>query len=256
MQTILSNGSTSNRLNIVILSEGYTSAQLPQFLAHATNAINALLSHAPYQEYRNYVNAFAIKVASTDSGSSHPLQGVYRNTYFNSAFVNAEDNFIEIPNDSTGQGKVDSLPPDLYAAMPPSHSPGKRSHGRRLRRFDKTAIASIAQWQPSNPLLLRDVNSRDRPRVGQPWRRVRQSLSWLPRHRGAEHHSADQSFIDQVGGRGLRPRRPCPRRGLMAMVSLGCSRAPITTRQAGYRPQLTCTMGSQGLTSAPSAAKR
>src|SRR5947199_6179502 len=42
MQTLLTNGPVSNRLNIVFLSEGYTTNQLPQFLVHATNALNAL----------------------------------------------------------------------------------------------------------------------------------------------------------------------------------------------------------------------
>ena len=64
MQTILTNGPVSNRLNIVLLSEGYTTNQLPQFLVDATNAVNALLSHLPYSEYRGYCNAFAISVAS------------------------------------------------------------------------------------------------------------------------------------------------------------------------------------------------
>lgn len=44
MQTILANGPVSNRLNIVVLSEGYTSGQLAQFAVYATNAVNALLS--------------------------------------------------------------------------------------------------------------------------------------------------------------------------------------------------------------------
>src|ERR1017187_8506971 len=84
LQTILTNGPVSNRLNIVILSEGYASAQLPQFLADATNAVSALLAHQPYQEYSNYFNAFAIKIASPQSVSSHPSYDSYVNTYFNS----------------------------------------------------------------------------------------------------------------------------------------------------------------------------
>ena len=72
MQTILTNGPVSNRLNVVLLSEGYTSAQLTQFLVDATNAVNELLAHQPYQEYSNYFNAFAIQIASIQSGSDHP----------------------------------------------------------------------------------------------------------------------------------------------------------------------------------------
>ena len=82
IQTILTNGPVSNRLNIVVLSEGYTTNQLAQFPVDATNAVNALLSHQPYQEYRNYFNAFAIKVASSQSGSDHPAYGIIRQHLF------------------------------------------------------------------------------------------------------------------------------------------------------------------------------
>src|SRR5688572_8783370 len=54
MQTILTNGVVSNRVNIVVFSEGYTSDQLTRFLVDATNSVNGLLAHQPYFEYRPY----------------------------------------------------------------------------------------------------------------------------------------------------------------------------------------------------------
>jgi hypothetical protein len=153
MQTILSNGSISNRLNIVVLSEGYTSAQLPLFLVDATNAVNALLSHPPYQEYRNYVNAFAISVASNESGSDHPAYpNRNRDTYFNSAFDASTDYYITIPADATGQGKVDSL---LQTFMPRCQLPilmvNDPTQGGS-DGFDKTAIVSVGGLATEQPL--------------------------------------------------------------------------------------------------------
>lgn len=152
MQTILTNGPTSNRLNMVVLSEGYTSNQLGQFAMGATNAVNVLLSYQPYQEYRNYFNAFAIKVASNQSGSSH--YGVPNNTYFNSSYDTNSDRLITIPPNfadadySHGQGKVDAL---LQTNMPNCHlsillvndNTDGGSDG-----FNKTAIASIGYQSP------------------------------------------------------------------------------------------------------------
>jgi len=157
MQTILTNGPISNRLNVVVLSEGYTSAQLAQFLVDATNAVNALLAHQPYQEYSNYFNAFAIKIASSQPGSDHPswgTTGFYVNTYFNSTYDLASDRLITIPpnfadaNYSHGQGKVDAL---LQTNMPDCHLPillvndftDGGSDG-----FNRTAIASIGYASP------------------------------------------------------------------------------------------------------------
>src|SRR5258708_2930006 len=81
IQPVLTNGPASNRLNIVLLSEGYTSDELSGFLLDATNAITGLLAHPPYTEYSNYFNAFGITVASTQSGSDHPTSGIFRDTY-------------------------------------------------------------------------------------------------------------------------------------------------------------------------------
>src|SRR5436190_20041634 len=143
MQVILTNGPSSNRLNIVVLSEGYTSTQLTQFLVDSTNAINTLLSHQPYQEYRNYINAFAIKVASNQSGSDHPSYPLFKDTYFNSTYDAAADLLITIPTNGTGQGRVDAL---LQTFMPKCHlsillvndTVSGGSDG-----FDKTAIVSL-----------------------------------------------------------------------------------------------------------------
>jgi hypothetical protein len=149
MQTILTNGPASNRLNIVLFSEGYTSAQLPQFVADATNAVNALLNHPPYQEYRSYCNAFALKVASNQSGSDHPVSPTYRDTYFNSSYDQYYDLLVTIPpndfdtNYSHGQGKIDLL---LQTNMPLCHLPillvNDTVYGGS-DGFDKTAIASV-----------------------------------------------------------------------------------------------------------------
>lgn len=116
MSTILSNGPSSKRINIVFLSEGYTTNELAQFQRDATNTANALLSVPPFDGYRSYFNAYAIAVASVESGSDHPSRSVARNTYFNSSYDSyGTTRLITIPpNDkdgsyANGQGKVTSL---------------------------------------------------------------------------------------------------------------------------------------------------
>ncbi len=82
-------GPTSERINLVILSEGYTDAELGQFRTDATNTLNALFSNSPLSGYQEHFNAFAISVASAESGSDHPSRGVYRDTYFSSSYDTA-----------------------------------------------------------------------------------------------------------------------------------------------------------------------
>ncbi len=120
LSTVISNGPAARRINVVVLSEGYTTNQLATFLSDATNAVNNLLAQAPYQEYKSYFNAFAISVASAQSGSDHPNWPLWVDTYFNSTFFSyypapASQYLLTIPpnyfdtNYSHGQGKVDAL---------------------------------------------------------------------------------------------------------------------------------------------------
>jgi hypothetical protein len=95
---VLQNGSNDKRINIAVLGDGFTSAQLPGFVTSAQNTINYLFTKSPYIEYKNYFNAYAIKVISTESGVKHPgtatdvAEPVFPvsnpNNYFNSSFDN------------------------------------------------------------------------------------------------------------------------------------------------------------------------
>ncbi|MBI5385178.1 MAG: hypothetical protein HZA90_10880 [Verrucomicrobia bacterium] len=117
LETLLTNGPTANRVNLVFLSEGYRTNELPQFLADAASALNNFLSADPYAEYASYFNAFAIAVASAQSGSDRPSIGKNVDTYFSSAHDAVMEYLITIPAGSTGQGRVTNL---LQTFMPHS----------------------------------------------------------------------------------------------------------------------------------------
>jgi hypothetical protein len=108
IQQILYNGSTDKRINIVFLSEGYTTAQLPRYITDARIKLDTLLNTSPYSAYRTYFNAFVISVASNDSGSDHPASNSNRNTYFNSTYDSTGLQHL-ITIDAEGYKKKDSL---------------------------------------------------------------------------------------------------------------------------------------------------
>jgi len=72
VDTLLWNGPISKRINYVFLSDGYTQAEFPQFIADANNMMNSLFNTTPFQEYQDYFNVFIIKVPSQQSGADHP----------------------------------------------------------------------------------------------------------------------------------------------------------------------------------------
>ena len=157
--TIVTNGPTTNRVNLVFLSEGYTSSQMANFLNDATNAANAFLTAEPYAEYATYFNVFAIFTNSAHAGSTHLNNTTYSSgyTYFNSTYNLGSDNLITIPPNTSdpiashGQGKIDSLLQtylpftnnDLAILLVNDGTAGGAADGG-ASDYGKTAISSIS----------------------------------------------------------------------------------------------------------------
>jgi hypothetical protein len=129
-------GRRDNRINIVILSEGYTSGELnTKFPTDAQAKMNGFLTAEPYKEYAPYINVFTIAVASAQSGSDHPSRNEFRDTYFNSSY------------DSFGQERLTTIPPN-----------------DRDSNFDNglgKVYALLAQFVPDYDQVLMVVNDKD-----------------------------------------------------------------------------------------------
>jgi len=66
------NGSVNKFINLVILSDGYTSAELPKFKTDATAFMNYFFTQSPFSNYKNYFNVYTVNVPSNQSGVIHP----------------------------------------------------------------------------------------------------------------------------------------------------------------------------------------
>ncbi len=120
IDTLLETGSSSRRIDIVFISEGYTEPELSTFGLHAAYAKDVLFSSEPFKEYQNYFNAYALSVASPESGSDHPSRGIFKATYFNSSYESygLEEALTIPPNDrdpdiENGYGKAYRLLDEL-----------------------------------------------------------------------------------------------------------------------------------------------
>ena len=72
IDTIFYNGNINKLINMVILSDGYTSAEMGTFITDANSMVSNIFAQQPFKEYKNYFNVFAIKVPSPTSGINHP----------------------------------------------------------------------------------------------------------------------------------------------------------------------------------------
>ena len=66
------NGDPANRLDLLVMGDGYTAAQQTQFNSDAQMLADNFFSITPYDEYRNYVNVSALFTASAQSGVDQP----------------------------------------------------------------------------------------------------------------------------------------------------------------------------------------
>lgn len=126
--TLLTNGPAGNRLNAVILAEGFRASEEESFLTNANKVLNKLLATAPYATLRSHFNGYAIFVPSNESGADHPSKGIFRDTYFSASFESSGiDRLLTIPpnsfnsNFADGRGRAFALlqkhVPDYDLAM-------------------------------------------------------------------------------------------------------------------------------------------
>ena len=86
---ILNTGDSANRVDIVIVAEGYTQAERDKFIKDAGAFVSSILGqgnarlNAPFSTYNGFFNATALFFASAESGIDG--NGVQVNTYFNSS---------------------------------------------------------------------------------------------------------------------------------------------------------------------------
>lgn len=84
--TIVNNGPSSNRIDIVILGDGYTSAQMGTYATHVNSVVNGFFSQEPLSAYRTFFNVHRVDVTSVESGVDEIDLNIFRNTALGMAY--------------------------------------------------------------------------------------------------------------------------------------------------------------------------
>ena len=83
---LLKSGSVDTCIDVAIVAEGYTAEEAEKFYRDAQTAMDAILSHQPFGEYKDRFNFVAVALPSEDSGVSVPGEGVWKKTALGSHF--------------------------------------------------------------------------------------------------------------------------------------------------------------------------
>ena len=84
--TVFENGPSERKIDLLILGDGYTAAEMAAFHADVKRLVEVLFSVSPFRERRADFNVRAIDTPSTDSGVDRPSDGVYRRTALNASY--------------------------------------------------------------------------------------------------------------------------------------------------------------------------
>lgn len=111
VDTLQYSGNTDNRINLVILSDGYQEHELPQFAVDANAFAASFFAESPFAEYKSFFNVFIINVPSNESGAGHsgtatdvaePAHPVKEaDNYFGSAFDYFGIHRLLVPQNNT-----------------------------------------------------------------------------------------------------------------------------------------------------------
>ena len=79
-------GSLAETIDIVVVSDGYTTSEKAKFYRDAEHVATALFQHEPFATYRNKFSIRAVFAPSLDSGPSVPRKGDWKRTVADSHF--------------------------------------------------------------------------------------------------------------------------------------------------------------------------
>lgn len=77
---------TSRCIHIAFVAEGYQTTEMNTFLQDARIAMDAMFAHEPFKSHQKDFNIIALESPSTDSGTSIPREGIWKDTALGSHF--------------------------------------------------------------------------------------------------------------------------------------------------------------------------
>ena len=126
-------GNPGNRVDLLIMGDGYTAAQIAKFNSDTANLEASFFNLSPYSEYKNYVNRVTLFTASAQSGADHPpynpacsgdnpsccsdigasfdpLAGTYVNTAFGGRFCAFNTHRLAVVNTAAAYAAASAYP--------------------------------------------------------------------------------------------------------------------------------------------------
>jgi hypothetical protein len=83
---VVNSGPASNRIDVVVLGDGYTAAQLGQYAADVNAFVLSMFGQEPLSRYASFFNVRRVDVVSAQSGADHPELGSFKDTALHATY--------------------------------------------------------------------------------------------------------------------------------------------------------------------------
>ncbi len=120
--TLVQNGPSSNRIDLVFVGDGYQDTELDIYAAQVDAIYPDVLLEPPFDGYATYFNVHRVDVVSVDSGvDNDPVQGIQRNTALDMGFWCGGTQRLLCVNVSKANAQANSAP-DVDSILAVAHS--------------------------------------------------------------------------------------------------------------------------------------
>ncbi len=115
----LENGSPNEKVDILILPEGYTKKEMKTFRKDIKNLMTIFFQNPPFNEMKDKFNVWYIEAPSEESGVDDPRKGKFVNTLLNLSFNTFDiDRYVHGPDNEIMRNVAASAPYDqIYILM-------------------------------------------------------------------------------------------------------------------------------------------
>lgn len=111
---ILDNGNPTERVDIVIIPDGYTKEEMEKFKKDVSKFIDALFGSSPFKENKNNFNIWVVLAPSEESGTDIPRQNIWKSTIANTSFYTFDtERYLMTEDHKTLRDIAGNVPYDL-----------------------------------------------------------------------------------------------------------------------------------------------
>ncbi len=136
---LLVNGPAEGKVDLLMLGDGYTAAEMDKFHADAKRLSDALFREEPYKHRKGDFNLYAIDTPSAETGISRPHDGVYKRSALGSTYSTFDSQRYVLNVDNRRLREIAAAVPYDYLVILVNE---KTYGGGGIFRWQATAAAS------------------------------------------------------------------------------------------------------------------